>query len=58
METKRAYTVDITQIRQISIDVYAENEKEALVKAKKKYLDNETNFENSTVVATEFDINK
>ena len=27
METKRAYTVDITQIRQISIDVYAENEK-------------------------------
>ena len=40
METKRAYTVDITQIRQISIDVYAENEKEALVKAKKKYLDN------------------
>ena len=58
METKRAYTVEITQIRQISIDVYAENEKEALVKAKKKYLDNETNVDNSTVVATEFDINK
>lgn len=56
MGSKRTYNVEITEIRHIDVDVEAENEKDALTKARLSYGDGLYRTERENIVAAEFEI--
>lgn len=56
MGLKRTYSVEITEIRHIDVEVEADNEKDALTKARISYGDGIYKTESNHIVAEEFEI--
>lgn len=56
MGFKRTYSVEITEIRHIDVDVEAESEKDALKKARISYGNGAYKTESNHIVAAEFEI--
>mgnify|MGYP005787455135 FL=1 len=56
MGLKRTYSVEITEIRHIDVEVEADNEKDALTKARISYGDGIYKTEGNHIVAAEFEI--
>ena len=56
MGFKRTYSVEITEIRHIDVEVEADNEKDALTKARISYGDGIYKTECNHIVAAEFEI--
>lgn len=56
MGLKRTYSVEITEIRHIDVEVEADNEKDALTKARISYGDGIYKTERNHIVAAEFEI--
>ena len=56
MGLKRTYSVEITEIRHIDVEVEADNEKDALTKARISYGDGIYKTESNNIVAAEFEI--
>lgn len=56
MGLKRTYSVEITEIRHIDVEVEADNEKDALKKARISYGDGIYKTESNHIVAAEFEI--
>lgn len=56
MGFKRTYSVEIMEIRHIDVEVEADNEKDALTKARISYGDGIYKTESNHIVAAEFEI--
>ncbi len=55
MKSKKAFAVEVTQIRKMETVIEGETEQDALKEAKNRYKNGEYSFDANTIVAAQFE---